>query len=240
MLYRYFQCLFLVLISSSFAFGNYSKLLEKPFRPTTKELIEELQPMPKTNPFRPLYTNDRSLRLIPILAPKMIVQLEFVYPGAVWAPLGRDTALVADILESYYLAVGQKNRVVRLHASRNSFRDQSDFNKLLVTAGLINSNGLPLKKFIILDITQWNLYSQSRQLISAVYSALPTWERSKYLPIVNAVALGYLGGELEISRRITPNLNKLDFFNQLFVGEYGPNQILETYQNFTYPEQYHS
>lgn len=239
--YRNVWCLIVVLIFTSFAHGaNSSNLIEQKLRPTMRELLQELDPIPSPNPFQPLYRNDTMLKLIPILGPKMIVQLEFAYPGAVWAPLGRDAALVADILESYYLAIGQMNRVVRLNASRHSFRDRADFRKLLLSVGLIDTKRLPVKKFVVLDVTQWDLYSQSRQMVSAVYEAIDPCERSNYLPIVNAIALGYLGGESHVSRKITPNLNKLGFFSQVEVSEFGPSQILETYQDFTYPQQYHS
>jgi len=102
-----------------------------------------------------------------------IVQFERAFPGAVWAFLGRDSARAADAFEAFYLAIGQKNRVIRLNASGNSI-DNATPEELW---GFLKTNGIlkRLKKnqpFIMADCTPYADDSQSRLLMNAAYAQL--------------------------------------------------------------------
>jgi hypothetical protein len=105
--------------------------------------------------------------------PKTIAMLEKLHPGATYAGLGRDAAILSDALEAYYTSIGQHDRVERIDLSTSSFtgseRDLIDF--------MHNQPGLKLdrlreKGFVVFDNTSYGASSQSRKVMQALYSAL--------------------------------------------------------------------
>jgi hypothetical protein len=84
--------------------------------------------------------------------PEFIAMLECAFPSATWAFVGRDTAMLADLAEAFYLSVGQKDRVVRLGISRGALDGLNDAS--IVT--YLQSKGLslsrrPARPFILVD-----------------------------------------------------------------------------------------
>jgi hypothetical protein len=225
--------LFGFLFFISHAVADYkSDLLARPTRPTFNEFLQALNPFPESNPFQPCVRDDFRLPLLYTTAPQLIVELEYAFPDNIWAPLGRDTAVVGDLLEAFYLSIGQTNRVVRLNASGPSFKREYDYLDLLISAGLVDHSGYPLSNFIILDPTRWAPESQSRMLISTVYKRLPVTQHQDFLTRVNAVALDNRGAR--IATRISPLLNIPAFFKSISMDQKGPKTILESFGSFSY------
>lgn len=103
--------------------------------------------------------------------PRAIAELEYAYPGAVWAALGRDAVAIIDVLEAFYLSVGQADRVTRIEASTATFNSsEAEFIKMLEQLGLPKDQKLEeMRPFIILDRTTYKVNSQSTTLISYIY-----------------------------------------------------------------------
>lgn len=84
--------------------------------------------------------------------PEFIAMLESAFPSATWAFVGRDTAMLADLTEAFYLSVGQKDRVVRLGISKGALDGMNNAS----IATYLRSKGLSLSKravrpFILVD-----------------------------------------------------------------------------------------
>lgn len=210
-----------------------NNLLALQHRPTMHEFFQAFEDLPKTNPFKKLIDDPYFSRLDS--AATFIVELEYVYPGATWALLGRDSSLSADILESFYIANGQVDRVLRLNASGPSFN--GGFQKqFLYTAGLTDLNGYPHKKFMILDATSWSGSSQTKRLINAIYSSLPSTNVQAFLPFVNAVNIAcsnYAGVGVEIF----PTTNPFKFWYESIVSLNAPTSVLHAH-GYTYLASY--
>ena len=112
--------LFLTLVlSPEILAGTISKLINSPTRPTIREIKEVLDPWPLENPFGGVH--DDLTETLSKTVPRLIVRMEKAYPGAIWAPLGRDAVFFGDVLDAFYEAVGERGRVRRLNLSGESF-----------------------------------------------------------------------------------------------------------------------
>ena len=174
----------------------------------------------------------------------VIAALEYAYPGAVWAPLGRDSAFLGDILEAYYLSRGMKNRVVRLNASTPSFDGATSYLRFMENHGLKrDANGRPIRPFVALDATNWEgtettSHSQVRKLVASVYQAVPGPERPSLLGRIAAVGQGARSQQrTHNGKMINPKLDVEKFQNKLTVTETGPSQILYITQVFAYGDK---
>jgi len=175
----------LILSCCSFSAFSVDFLLQSQLRPTVSQYLAAFNgELPKENPLDAYgtYRDQRVYQIVP-LGPELIAKLEFSYPGAIWAPLGRDSAYFADILEAYYLSIHEPDRVVRIHASTPSFTSNSDTppieTRILLASNLVNSSGVPIKDFVILDPTSWSPTSQSRRLLQCAYYAWGNQEAYK-------------------------------------------------------------
>ncbi len=204
---------------------DWKELFNSKHRPTVAEFLEKVD-LDSKNPFKPIVNNDDRVTNLLQDGAELICQLEFAYPNAVWAPLGRDSSLVADLLEAFYLKIGQPNRVVRLNASGTSFvtGTQEMLLGFLRTAGLLDRNGIPIRNFVILDPTSWNTRSQSRRLISAVYNT-PHADPTDYKKRINVIALGQSGGSYHSSNLISPTFNLDKFLQGVKIDPNGPSII---------------
>lgn len=149
----------------------YRELVKQHPRPSVEEVIREfggqLPPATVTHIQRTNLTTDILSHM-----PETIAKLELMYPGAMWASLGRDALGVADVLESFYLALGQPGRVVRVNASSGTFgsRDDGMYIQMLKDVGMDIDNSDRMRPFIIFDNTSYGSASQSTQLITKVYN----------------------------------------------------------------------
>lgn len=160
------------------------KLSNLDYRPTALEFLEAFNgEIPPINPFlkgdkklpksRGYTDNTRStLKQVqkfvsdnmPVLA-EAIANLEFVYPNAIYMPMGRDAAYLADALDFFYTSMGESNKVRRLRASGPTIR------ALTAKTGpqFLLSNGFAQEKdkaYIFIDNTTFSSNSQSRILFN--------------------------------------------------------------------------
>lgn len=91
--------------------------------------------------------------------PHMIARIEAVYPNAKIYFLGRDAAPLADVFQAYYDSIGQKNRVYRVHASRDTVYNmsQEDTLKLFKKVKAFKTKNRPV---VLLDRTSFATNSQ--------------------------------------------------------------------------------
>lgn len=186
---------------------DLQKFLQQNERPSLKEAI----------PFFPLISNDLSefsglgghgqegnlnifLWEMMYDAPRFIAIIEKQFPGAKFAFVGRDVFPLADMLEAFYLSIGQVDRVVRLGVSKGSFTDNSqsppkngkEFMSFLRGHGFswskIENKGLP---FIFVDTVSSGGGRQGRGLLDVIYKDWTKKGKKAYdlLPLVNMVGL---------------------------------------------------
>jgi hypothetical protein len=148
-------------------------LLSQSARPTMQQVLEAAGPeVVAQNPYMsPAIQQELRFSQIKYL-PHVIAFMEKAFPGALWAPLGRDAVIFGDLLEAFYLSIGQPGRVSRLNASGNSFisRTNEDRVRFLESAGL-NLADPKKRPFVGVDRTGHNTNSQGYLLLVAAYKA---------------------------------------------------------------------
>lgn len=154
-------------------------LLEKADRPTIKETKEVLHLLKDENgvPQR-LGTHgapapEQILDLLLDHAPQMVAAMEYSFPGATWAFLGRDVLLWADVLDAFYQSIGQDDRVVRIASSTESFSSINHNPWALVEylqrQGLALGNIRERHPFILVDTVSAGDGRQGRAFLASVY-----------------------------------------------------------------------
>jgi hypothetical protein len=149
------------------------KLTSMQLRPTVADVKKALKPWPTKNPFG----NSDSRQIVAISKDldsiaKMIAAIELHFPGAVIAPMGRDAVLFGDMMDAFYTAIGQPNRVARINGSGLSLRihDQQLLVDFLKTTGYDISKADQLPPFLFFDRTGFASNSQMRYLLNAAYT----------------------------------------------------------------------
>lgn len=136
----FFVCKSFILLHATEFPPKIVELLNRNNRPTIQDVITAFDNnLPPNNPFS-TFIEDLNIDAVRKSAITSIVELEYAYPGAIYAFLGRDASRMADIFETFYLVHQMPNRVIRLNASGQSFRKREDYNGLLISAGLINKH----------------------------------------------------------------------------------------------------
>lgn len=104
-------------------------------------------------------------------AAEVIIQLELMFPGATFAPLGRDAVRMGDIIEAFYLGLNQKNRVKRIELSTSSFKDLKAVKAYLKGLGIVpdpkNIENTP--PLVLFDRTSFSPISQSRRVTQMIF-----------------------------------------------------------------------
>lgn len=160
--------LLLAILVSPFAFASMQDLINQhATRPTMSQVAEELK-------------NDKSISARPDLifqsfdnVAKFIAEIEWAYPGAIYMPLGRDVAVLGDMLDAFYLSQGQKGRVMRLNASGPSLQVSDQFIVSFVkSSGVDIKNLLSGPSYVVFDVTGYNLPkgSQCTRILHAIYN----------------------------------------------------------------------
>lgn len=220
------------------------RLLSMPSRPTVEDVLEIYGEVGK-NPMKvapyDYYGSGGSYEpldsFVVTEVPKFIAALELVYPGAVYGGLGRDSARMVDLMDAFYLRLGQPGRAIRLNASGDSLRRSNSQQYVQ----FLESNGVSLDPkqthfapVIIFDAT--NFYggggSQSTMLLLA---AVQEWKRNGgtaagFVQRINVVATQMYNGN-----PIVPGLDVARVFERQ-VGQLERLQ-LETHQNETFSYQ---
>jgi hypothetical protein len=131
--------------------------------------------------------------------PKFVAQLEYAYPGATFAFMGRDTQALAGLVEAFYLSIGQKDRVVRLGMSKGTILDSegnlavSDFQivKFLKSNGFSFDHIEKAPPFILVDTVSTGGGTQGRTLLDAAYTTY--WKNGGRNPALLLSKLNMLG-----------------------------------------------
>ncbi len=106
-------------------------------------------------------------------APVLIAAMEKTFPGATWAFVGRDSQLIGDIVEAFYLSLGQEDRVVRIGVSKPTFQNGVSDDLLmryLADHGLALDEIRTAHPFILVDTISQGYGRQARQMVATVYS----------------------------------------------------------------------
>lgn len=107
--------------------------------------------------------------------PALIANLEKAFPNATFAFVGRDSQLIGDLVEAFYLSIGQKGRVARVGMSKPTLADPSfndeDLLEYLGTLGLDIHEIEQRNPFIFIDTISQGYGRQARYLTSTVYDA---------------------------------------------------------------------
>lgn len=163
------------------------RLLAMPSRPTVEEVLEiygEVGKNPMTAEAYGYVTDNPNYppaeAFIRAEVPKFIAAFELVYPGAVYAGLGRDSARMVDLLNAFYLRLGQPGRAIRLNASGNSLRrsNKEGYVRFLMSNGVsLDPKQTSFAPVVIFDATNFKSggRSQSTMLLQA---AVEEWARN--------------------------------------------------------------
>ena len=176
-------------VASAFADDPRTLLLNRPTKPTVKEFLQTFGgALPAQDPFLdPAVDQSRLNKLQEIF--QMIAQLEWAYPGARYAFLGRDSTHIADMFEAFYLSRGETDRVYRIEGSGPTVNPASLDDLAEWTAQL----GLRPKdqndRVVVLDATEWAIRdgnpSQIRKLLGAMYSKFFTADEAAQRPSID-------------------------------------------------------
>lgn len=165
---KYF-ILSVLLLLSPITFADYQTLVHSLHRPTMADIDREMPEKKLSNS----PTFDTHTKLLNVTA-RLIAELEWAYPGAIYMPLGRDVVLTGDIIDAFYRSQGQPNRVIRLNASGQSLNVSDD----MIARFVETSIGKKIKNltkgpsYIFFDASNYSLprNSQSTTILTAVYS----------------------------------------------------------------------
>ncbi len=155
--------------------ADYGSLMRREFRPTMADVAESLPSIPDLNSSLRNQRGSQTSTFVRLLiqgGPTLIANLEKAFPGATWAFLGRDTQLIADLVESFYLSIGQKGRVVRVGMSKPtlaSLTDASLLTRYLEGLGLSVETIDSAPPFIFVDTISQGYGRQARTLVSHFY-----------------------------------------------------------------------
>lgn len=224
------KLIFLLLIHlvASFSYASYAKertsfeqkiidqLILQPHRPSVQEVFNAFKgKMPEAlrkNVNHPAQMDWREsiLQYMPLA----IAQLEYYYPGAIWAALGRDAAPIADLLEAFYISRGQRGRAVRIPASTGTFQyvNEELFIKMLQQLGM-NLKSKKSRPFIILDRTSYRDSSQSTILISMIYDHYIG--NSKSAAVVNRKYASLLTKAAVVTTAVATSEPRAEFFKRM-------------------------
>lgn len=108
------------------------------------------------------------------VGPQFVAVLDRAFPNARWAAMGRDSAVFGDLIEGFFLAQGETDRVARIGLSGKSFDYDSTFTYVydyMVQLGADPTGAKGERPFIILDTVsdQSSGATQPRKIIAEVY-----------------------------------------------------------------------
>ncbi len=210
-------------VSSAVSFGDeckdyYNSLVESPTRPKMEEVALLISVCPGWKA-----GSQGSFRIQRLREgtefPLFIAALERAFPGGVYYSLGRDAVLVGDILDAFYLGLGQPGRSRRLDVSHPSFRtDDSLVDEFLVQNDINPGRNKDPYPRVAFDVTSFSKYagvgggaSQSVRVVQAGFRlAKKNQINLKSLPAhFNFVSIG--GGSFYKKAFDDPQFDLADF-----------------------------
>lgn len=193
----------------------YAELNKSVFRPTMLEILAAFNnDLPKIEGPVRAANHEEWAELIKKEFSMAIAKMEMLYPGAIWASLGRDAVQISDLLEAFYLGYGQQNRTARINASGPTFNKAAESSgdyqiiQMLKDVGMDVSNPR-MRPFVVLDRTTYSGTSQSTHLMIYIYDY---FMRTTGRP---AQALFDRVGVLSSQSGMKP-ARRADFFRELF------------------------
>lgn len=215
---------------------NLQELLNHQTRPTIGQLYEALGggQLADKNPFTYIPVSQAGVDQMTTIKkqlPMIIVQLEKAFPGAIYAGIGRDSALLTDALDAFYRSIGQPGRVVHVDISQSSLEGatpQMIFDYINQLPGVDLSKIEYSHGLIFFDGTHFDEGTQGRQLMSALYSKLS--ERlvpADLIRRLNFVSTAY-DGSAYYPRNLIRNTDVENFLaeQEAKADTKGPQQIL--------------
>ena len=165
--------LFLIsyLLTGVEAFGSFADLLNSRTRPTMAEVEREVAlqshfPAIVNLNVVTYLTSESHYRLIA----QAIAELEWVFPDAIFMPLGRDVVAIGDVMDAFYHAHGQYGRVKRLDASGQSLRNSGHLIVRFIESSGVDLNNLRAgPTYVFFDASSYGFGSQSTTILRAVY-----------------------------------------------------------------------
>ncbi len=204
-----------LLFINQLASAGLKKLLDSPTRPTIADVEREMSP--KNFPQVLLSTPNLKVSYVRFNAiDKLIAELEWAYPGAIYMPLGRDVVILGDIIDAFYRSQGQPGRVIRLNASGPSLNVSEE-----MIARFVQSSGVDIKNlkkspgYIIFDGSSYNLpnQSQSTKILNAVYKEYVR-QGGKEKDLLTKFAFFNLFSQAFASVTVEPNLDRKKFLRE--------------------------
>ena len=232
----------LVAIPAAIA-GPRENLLALDHQPTIADIYEVFGgKLPPVNPFgQPTADLPEKIRAN---APAVIAVFEKAFPGATFAPLGRDSVFLGDIFDAFYTHLGQK-RIVRASASGASRTTADDSADFIQGLGLDLEHLQTSRPFVMFDQTNFKSTSQSVSYLKAIYARcqkIPNChleelvEKFNFLntgPARNMYAENVIDENFDIAEFLTKVKKSITF--------YGPNAIMSVaaHTDLVYTAEYH-
>ncbi len=153
---RLFSFLSLFLATSLVFAQTEQELLARELRPRMSQIIATHADyrVPPGIPIAQDHTNfPYFLKALVDGAPNLIIQLEAAYPNATFAFLGRDTQLISDVVDAFYISRGQPGRVTQIFTSKPTLVGMSypEIIVYLKHSGFDIENLSPDRPFIMID-----------------------------------------------------------------------------------------
>ncbi len=169
---RFYLVIGFVLLSSVLAHGGagLDSLVSQMTRPTMQQVRDA---MIADGVFKP--ANGQSMQAAAV----MIATMESYYPGAIWLPLGRDASRLGDLLDAFYISIGQQGRVRRIELSSSSFTQTGNIAQFIEQLGWDPTQIDTSRPFIVFDRTSYGPSSQSTRIIKACYERFQEVTRRK-------------------------------------------------------------
>ncbi len=155
-------------------------ILEREQRPTMAEILPHVEKanwpgIPVTAETAAQYFDqrievERWLGVLEESGPRLIAAMEKSFPGATWGFMGRDAMAIADMVEAFYIEIGQPERVQRLGVSKASFVNTAHetYMDFLRTHDL-TPEAIEKYPYIFIDPVSGGFGRQGRTLLSAFY-----------------------------------------------------------------------
>lgn len=166
--------------------------------------------------------------------PQFIATLEKAFPGGTWVFIGRDSAAIADMVEAFYLSIGQTGRVARIGMSKETLANATPE----ALYEMLRSTGYHLSKtthpFILIDTVSQGFGRQGRSLIQSVYQRAANRQYKmgdliRKFNMIGIIVSTFKGTPNPVQNSDAVLAQQEAFFNTTRVTDYGANVKVLTY-----------
>lgn len=150
----------LLIANNVFAQNSLQReLIDEPLRPSIEKILSDPRYYEVYKETSTVHTQAIAKQL-----PELLVSLEHAFPRGIYAYLGRDMDLIADVTEAFYLSNGYRNPVNRIRFSTPSLSgsDYRAIGEFLEQLGLsTDKSDIDPKPFVIIDYTGYSERGQT-------------------------------------------------------------------------------